>query len=260
MKCMTWLQPSFTIAQPEHGHSRGSLKNPRFSHAATRLLNGRVLVAGGYNGEESMTSAEIYDANQGRWTRTGSLSVGRQEHMATLLQDGKVLVTGGYGDLVGPLTSTETYDPATGTWTTADSMNDPRWWATATTLLDGRVLVTGGVGISGNQTTCELFDPVHALGLTQGDFTLAAIRIRPLFSQTAECWWPGGQGTLNQSIGTAEVWDPVTGLWSVAGRMHQARARHTAALLPNGNVLIAGGLLNDRVLVSAEIFDPVTSA
>src|SRR5439155_27082734 len=126
----------------------------------TLLLYGRVLVAGGYNGLETMTSAEMYDPSRGRWTRTDSLTIGREEHMATLLQDGKVLVTGGYADLVGPLTSTETYNPATGLWTTAGDMNDPRWWGTATTLLDGRVLVTGGVGISGGQSTDELFDPV----------------------------------------------------------------------------------------------------
>jgi hypothetical protein len=44
-----------------------------------------------------------------------------------------------------------------------------------------------------------------------------------------------------QSIGTAEIWDPATGLWTLAGRMRQARARHTAAFLPNGRVLVADG-------------------
>jgi N-acetylneuraminic acid mutarotase len=83
----------------------GSLKNARFSHTATLLLDGRVLLAGGYNGLESMTSVEIYDPRRDRWTTTGSLHVGREEHMATLLQDGKVLVTGGYGDLVGEITA-----------------------------------------------------------------------------------------------------------------------------------------------------------
>ena len=56
------------------------------------------------------------------------------------------------------------------------------------------------------------------------------------------------------------MWDPATGVWSVVGRMYQARARHTAALLPDGRVLVAGGLLNDQALASAEILDPLTSA
>src|SRR5207249_4277027 len=69
----------------------GSLATARDNHTATLLSNGKVLVAGGFNGG-SLASAELYDPATGTWTATGSLSAARKSHTATLLPNGKVLV------------------------------------------------------------------------------------------------------------------------------------------------------------------------
>ena len=50
----------------------------------------------------------------------------------------------------------------------------------------------------------------------------------------------------------AEWYDPTTGTWTVAANMTVARHGHTATLLDDGTVLVAGG--DDRG--SAEVFDP----
>ena len=68
----------------------------RTSHTATLLPNGKVLVAGGYNGFGSLSSAELYDPATGSWSPTGSLGTARDSHTATLLPNGKVLVAGGF--------------------------------------------------------------------------------------------------------------------------------------------------------------------
>jgi len=60
------------------------------------LPNGKVLVAGGYNGSTLVSSAELYDPASGTWTATGSLNTARGRHTATLLPNGKVLVAGGW--------------------------------------------------------------------------------------------------------------------------------------------------------------------
>lgn len=123
---------------------------PRWSHTATLLPDGEVLVAGGYiDSTESMDSAELYDPASGRWTATGSMHEGRGGSTATLLRDGRVLVVaGGTEDATlegGPRSRTaELYDPATGTWTATASMIEARQGFTATLLPDGRVLVAGG--------------------------------------------------------------------------------------------------------------------
>ncbi len=67
----------------------------RYVHTATRLPDGRVLVAGGYNGSY-LASAEIYDPDSATWTPTGSMATFREYQTATRLPDGRVLVAGGY--------------------------------------------------------------------------------------------------------------------------------------------------------------------
>jgi hypothetical protein len=58
---------------------------------------------------------------------------------------------------------------------------------------------------------------------------------------------------------TAELYDPKSGTWAVTGSLHDARFQHTATLLPNGKVLVAGGNTTFNVaLTSAELYDPVT--
>src|SRR5947209_14640774 len=73
----------------------GSMNAARFYHTATLLQNGKVLVAGGFDGSRYISSAELYDPASARWTRTGALSTSRGVHTATLLPNGKVLVAGG---------------------------------------------------------------------------------------------------------------------------------------------------------------------
>ena len=62
---------------------------------------------------------------------------------------------------------------------------------------------------------------------------------------------------MNYMLTSAELYDPATGTWTAAGSMATARNLHTATLLPDGDVLVAGGLASGY-LSSAEIFDPAT--
>ncbi len=73
------------------------LNTARFSHTATLLPNGKVLVVGGhYLGYESLYSVELYDPDMDTWTDVASLNTARVYHTTTLLPSGKVLVTGGF--------------------------------------------------------------------------------------------------------------------------------------------------------------------
>jgi hypothetical protein len=201
------------------------------------------------------------------WTATGNLTTARTRGTATLLSDGKVLVAGGI-DASGWVTSAELYDPETGSWTATGSMRTPRAGHTATLLSDGKVLVTGGInGASGSLASAELFDPAT------GSWT-AARRMHSTRLHATATLLPGGMvlvagGDVSDGWGeytsSAELYDPSTGTWTTTENMTTPRGRHTATLLSDGNVLVAGGVIGvadgvigSAVAASAELYDPST--
>ena len=66
----------------------------------------------------------------------------------------------------------------------------------------------------------------------------------------------GGRDSSGQPTASAELYDPAIGTWTATGSLNAARFIHTATLLPNGKVLVAGGFDNVSVLASAELYDP----
>jgi hypothetical protein len=68
----------------------------------------------------------------------------------------------------------------------------------------------------------------------------------------------GGYPNQNTAEGEDAVLSrntPASGTWTATGSMGTARYEHTATLLPNGKVLVAGGL---NGLSSAELYDPAS--
>ncbi len=66
-----------------------------------------------------------------------------------------------------------------------------------------------------------------------------------------------GSGTGPQP--SAELFDPATGMWIVTGSMNNPRVFDTATLLPDGQVLVAGGSGTGSIaLSSAELYNPAT--
>ena len=127
---------------------------PIWSHTATLLANGSVLITGGvifngsdtYNdyGVESLGTSQIYDPSMESFVATGPLSEARDGHTATLLPGGQVLIAGGDWNYNRALSSAELYDPDSGAFVRTGEMTAIRDGHTATLLQDGTVLITGG--------------------------------------------------------------------------------------------------------------------
>jgi hypothetical protein len=240
---------------------------------ATVLQGGKVLVAGGSTGAfpaKALTNAELYDPSTGQWVATGSMLHARANHSATLLPDGRVLVAGGWNrrdasGLATILDSAETYDPQTGTWTRTQSMPQPRAWPTATLLPDGLVLVAGG-GLDlfkASVVSAALYDPRTGTWTSAGNMSIARNRCTATLLLDGSVLIAGGYlaetGRLGSphSTATAERYDPKTGSWTLTAGMSGPRARHTAVLLADGRVLVAGGEGSPGLdYYSSELYDP----
>jgi hypothetical protein len=235
--------------------STGSLGHARDYHTATLLPNGKVLVAGGFD-RGSVTSAELYDPVTETWTTTGSPGAVRLHSSATLLPDGKVLIVGGRTAGGALSSATELYDPASGTWTSTGSLATARNDQTATLLPNGLVLVAGGYNSTGSLVSAELYDPTSGSWTSTGSLGAAREGSETTLLPNGKVLVSGGlrEGPGGAVLASAELYDPATGAWTATGSLGAARVGHTATLLPNGQVLVAGGFGSTGTTASAELY------
>lgn len=236
-----------------------SLAKARYSHTATLLPDGKVLVVGGFDDTNAVGSAELYDPATKTWSAAGAMATPRYLHAATLLPNGKVLVSGGISVSTAVPTN-ELYDPATNTWSAAGAMIAPRFFHTATLLANGKVLVSGGVNSTTAVATAELYDPATNTWAATGSMATSRYYHAANALPNGKVLVTGGFSSAG--VATAEQYDPATGTWASAGSMAVARWEHAATLLADGSVLVSGGV-NDAAgkatVASAELYDPTAN-
>ena len=202
-----YARQSQPIPLPATWTTTGSMQFGRSQHTATRLQDGRVLIAGGwYYVDEwgyGYPPSEIYDPALGAWSMGGYMISARGNHTATLLSDGRVLVAGGY-DGANTLASAEIYAPTLGTWSPTGSMSTPHGRPWATRLADGRVLVTG-------DGSPEIYNPVV------GTWSPAGLMAAP--SSGPATLLSDGRVLVMASGGITQLFDPALGTWSLTGSM-----------------------------------------
>lgn len=121
---------------PTMASARGGL-------TATRLANGKVLVAGGSNGTFVLMTAQVYDPAANSWASTGAPAEAHEWATANLLPNGRVLLAGGW-DGAAASSVAELYDPASNAWTGTGALVGARWSHASAVLYDGRILVASG--------------------------------------------------------------------------------------------------------------------
>ena len=243
------------------------LVTARNGHTATLLPNGKILVAGGATTAVT-NAAELFDPSTGTWQATGSMVTARTNHTATLLHNGQVLVVGGTNPTLNinapQLASVEIYDPASGQWWNETAISGSRENHTATLLANGHVLVVGGYYSTSFQrqtsrSDAQVFDPI----LHQWSSVTAMPQARDshtaTYMATGQILVAGGYERTSAKITTvtllnsSAVYNPTSGQWTTMPAMPQGRALHSATLLHDGNVLLAGG---DAATTAAAIFAP----
>ncbi len=278
----------YTMATGEW-HLVAPLAVCRWYHTATKLNDGRVLIAGGLPPEHEPypytcpgnVPAEIYDPDADTWTPTAPMHYARWDAVAVLLADGRVLVIGGTGG-----GSTEIYDPKLDSWQEAApapveiDQVDP---GGALLLPDGQVLAVGyGILGTGPHWTyqTEIYDPamdrwhdespipVPASGITDwkpsiimqplpSGRVMVALRVTCL----SGCGLPTSRTDgVFQEI--AYIEDPYTGAWSATPPLPSISYGPASVVLSDGRVLVAGGRVDPGggSTLAASIFDEASDS
>ncbi len=252
----------------------------------TLLKTGKVLIVDDPPPFGRSATALLYDPDSGTFAPTGtyaSVEMAQLDHSlfpgyggsdcprAVALADGRVLVAGG--------AFAELYDPDTNTFSTTGTKITlgngfvktlPAGWldpSSATLLLNGTVLFDGGDGDLGPASGAWIYDPSNGTFSATGSMTtprsMGTITLLPDGSVLmAGSYRVGGfENSLNPgAVASAEVYDPATGVFTPTQDMAVSRFGHTATLLNNGKVLIAGGTSGEYpgylVLNSSELYTP----
>ena len=258
------VQIGVVAAHSQTFSSTESMPAPLAYSTATVLQDGTVLVAGGANpGTGATASATIYNPNTGLFSPTnGQMNTARYAHTATLLPNGDVLIAGGDNSSGYPISSAELYIPATRSFSTTGSMTTARDNATSTLLNDGTVLVAGGVFQVGT-ASAEIYAPATGTFSVTGNMTTKRVDHTATLLPDGSVLIAGGlQNYTGETVlNSSEKYVPSTRQFTAVGNMTTARCAHSATLLTDGTILIAGGLSSsDNPLSSAEIYTPSTAS
>ncbi|MCA9515909.1 MAG: hypothetical protein KC635_13275 [Myxococcales bacterium] len=237
---------------------RAPMLQPRAWHTATALSSGQVILAGGYGaGGDALNTVELYNPPgvlDGTAKTLPNMKVSRAGHTATMIDEVSrtILFVGGDADGTWELWDPMTGSPG-GTHPLADSLAR-RHHAATTFYLPGRaepaVFIAGGETATGVLATGMLYDsvarsmvpiggPMPSGGRTQATATLVPSR--------GFIYVAGGFTDVNRAgaTGSIEVFDIGT-LGFLQGnenfRMRTGRGGHSAVLMPDNAVLLAGGI------------------
>jgi N-acetylneuraminic acid mutarotase len=240
-----------------------------------RLSNGNVLIAGGWDGTSYYAAAQLYNPGKGTWAATESMAIPRSQFAAVVLPSGKVLVEGGStGNGAAVSDSAELYDPNTGTWSSAGNMSVARYGHTATLLQDGKVMVTGGCVASNCSSVTgvtEIYDPInntwtvtHYPLNTARAFQTATLlangKVLVVGGCTSYCV-NGINGLFSSEIFIINT-NPSNlsnSTWTNGPSSSVRRYGHSATLLANGKVLVAGGTASYVTYAEADLYDPTVT-
>ncbi len=232
-------------------------------HAFLDTADGKLLVHGGLTA--GRVKSYLFDPDDEEWTATGSTADARFYSTSLTLQDGRVITLYGSSSV-----TLEVYDPAAGAWDPPKALpwNEYHYYPW-TYLLPG-----GDLFIAGPQENARRFDwtanpivddPLQTWptgvgdranfnGSQQGTSVLLTLR-PPAYAPRALI--AGGIGATGDSVQTIDL-SAASPTWTTEAPLHNSRVALTAVLLPNGKVLVIGGMtqVDPPVGGPAEIWDP----
>lgn len=255
----------------------------RAGATATVLADGRVLVAGGTEGNAqhrlfdsgdllstSLRSTELYNPATNTWSAGPNLPEPKAGASAVTLNDGKILIAGGitYQVILGipfPDFSDRAalYNPASNSFSSVN-MRIKRALFGMAKMNDGRVLCAGGAGGDilniGPIRAAEIYNPTtNAFTQVAGMPADSAFPILVILPDGRPMVLGGAQGTLDDPVPTANcyIYNVAGDTWTTVDGMDLPHGGGAGTVLEDGTVYYGGGETNTGVsTIQAETYTP----
>ncbi len=244
-----------------------------FCPGTTNLADGRLLVNGGI----SSARTSIFNPATGVWTTGAAMNIARGYNANTILADGSVLTlggswSGGVGNKHGEVWTEATgwrrmsgipIDPMLSVDASRNFGGDSHFWMIPTG--HGRVL-HAGPGVNMHLLDTRGDGGVEPMGRRGDD--LFSVSGTAVMYDIGKVLKAGGSSMYEGADANANAYVIDTSAGGAAVRklapMNYARVFHNSVVLPNGQVVLIGGqtraaaFTDDRSVLAAELFDPVT--
>ena len=213
----------------------------RYDPCVCRISAGRVILAGGRDATNVLSSAEEYDPVERRWSALPPMQTARLGCRASLLPDGRVVVMGGF-DGRRAVASVEAYSPSTRSWSRLPDMLSARTGFAAGILSDGTVVVAGGFGPGGALSAVEQYMPATNEWRTLPSMLVERSGCDGCVAPSGELWVAGGT-CKGERLKTCEVFalNPESGEGSWFPAPPLLNARHKLGLCTIGGQIVAMG-------------------
>lgn len=229
----------------------------RSGHTASVLNDGRIFIVGGMDSDFVHDSIELFDPKTKTFqTLSAKLAEPRMNHTATLIDDRFLVIAGGE---TGPspanpdhetafLSSVEVYDIRLNSIIAVkNKMTSPKTFHTAVAFNDKKVVFVGGLSaLSESSDELEVFDLNNLKIHRAGKLTIARSLHAMAHLKSGDIFISGGvsEGIPQRSTERCR--------WTLEERfdcrrdaaMSTARWMHENQVLPDGRLLVLGGLTN----------------
>lgn len=234
----------FRLSNPEAG--------PRKAYHGIEILDNKMYVIGGTNGNEILDTVHVYDPVTNTWTPKKSLSTKRC-YVATALMDGKIYAIGGHNGEFR-MRSAEVYDPKQDEWSPIADMIIARSDGAAAAL-NGRIYVAGGLNEGSIEASLEAYEP------EKNEWTILRRMHSPRTSLALSvfdsCLYAIGGNSGTARLASVERYDPDTNTWTAVSEMSQRRSTFKSAVV-NGRIYVCGGYNGSNPISKCELFNPET--